>query len=906
MNKARAIPFIVMFLLAGPIGAIAQVTLRGAVTDSVTHERLVGANVYLPGTAFGGVTDREGNFSITHVPSGVHTVRASYIGYRSSDVSVDLQGPEVTINFRLAADVIQGAEVIVTAQMRGQVAAVNQQITSNTIVSVISEEKIKELPDANAAEAIGRLPGVSLIRSGGEASKVILRGMSDKFTSFTIDGVRIPSTDADARGVDLSMFSQGTLAGVELFKALTPDMDGDAIAGSINMVTRKAPSERTVRLDAKGAYDRLNNYYGQYEFNGKYGERFFNDVLGVQVTGNLERRDRSNEQYNMSFDDRATQLNGSGWEYKDFELNYTNEIRKRGGAALLLDINTPDGGTIRVNNLFDRTDRSFIVYSRNYPVHDDVFYTARDRDQQLNTFNSSVRGDNMLFDLNVSWGLSFAESKTDNPFDYQMYFREPSSADSTNPSGMRSPPGSTYHGPPELFIPYAYNNFAATSLDTAFFNTEKNSDREKTAYLNVGKQYSFGDMLTGELKGGGKYRYTTRSKVSGQSMAPYYLNGYQDYVRNPDGTITKKNFAGTRFANLQMDGRIVLFTNFLGADPSTRDLYGKYSLNPLINRDALRDWYELNKNGVSISGTPEYYANPEVSADYYDVIERVSAGYIMNTLNYGSGVTLVLGARVEKESNDYTAKYLNTPLSGFPVTGSVLDTTSHHTESTVLPNAQLTVRPADFMSVRLAAYRAIARPDFSSRLDKLVARRTNPRDPLVVGNIRLKNAKAWNFELSTSLYGTDIGLFSVSAFYRKIDDMFHTVSGIPGVYQPGNPSSVLDTLGITWRPSIPPGDPITLTYSVNSAYPTKVWGFELEHQADLRFLPGLLSNIVLSYNLSFVRSETFVLGYVTDTSYVYVGGLPFPVFSTRLVEKKQKLEGQPDFFVNVALGYDLK
>ena len=215
-------------------------------------------------------------------------------------------GTETVIDVRLMPDVIEGQEVLITAQVRGQVAAINQQITSNTIVNVISEEKIKELPDANAAEAIGRLPGVSIIRSGGEANKVILRGMSDKFTTFTIDGVRIPPTDADSRGVDLSTFSQGTLAGVELFKALTPDKDGDAIAGSINLVTRKAPSARTIRLDAKGAYNKLDDDFGQYDFNGRYGERFFDDILGVQVTGNVERRNRSNEQFSLDIENQAS------------------------------------------------------------------------------------------------------------------------------------------------------------------------------------------------------------------------------------------------------------------------------------------------------------------------------------------------------------------------------------------------------------------------------------------------------------------------------------------------------------------------------------------------------------------------------------------------------------------------
>jgi outer membrane receptor protein involved in Fe transport len=211
------------------------------------------------------------------------------------------------------------------------------------------------------------------------------------------------------------------------------------------------------------------------------------------------------------------------------------------------------------------------------------------------------------------------------------------------------------------------------------------------------------------------------------------------------------------------------------------------------------------------------------------------------------------------------------------------------------------------MTMRFAAYRAIARPDYNTRFEKMVARVTSPRTILVIGNPGLKNAKAWNYEANASFFGNEIGLITVSAYYRQIDDMFHTVSGIIGDYKPGDPGSVLDTLGITWRPDVATGAPITLTYPVNSSKPTKVWGFEIEHQANLGFLPGLLSNIVLSYNLSIVRSETWVLGYKVDTTYAIIPPIPFPLpqYTSRLIESKQKLEGQPEMFGNVALGYDL-
>jgi len=232
-------------------------------------------------------------------------------------VTVSVRGGQtLELAIQMAAEVIEGKVITITAQALGQAAAINQQLSSNTIVNVISEQKIQELPDANAAEAMGRLPGVSVQRSGGEANKIVLRGLSDKFSTFTVDGVRIAGTEADSRGLDLSTISQGSLAGIELFKALTPDKDADAIAGSINLVTKKAPSERLIRLDSKGAYGRMDKTTNQYDFSFRYGERFFEDALGVQVNANIEQRNRSKENMSVSYAQNVP-LNGvpnSDWK----------------------------------------------------------------------------------------------------------------------------------------------------------------------------------------------------------------------------------------------------------------------------------------------------------------------------------------------------------------------------------------------------------------------------------------------------------------------------------------------------------------------------------------------------------------------------------------------------------------
>ena len=193
MKAISTSKIVAAFLIILSVQIYGQGTLRGTVTDSLSGDGLIGANVFLEGTALGSATDIEGDYVVTRIPPKEYTVRISYIGYKTKEIDLNIAGGVTTeLNIQLIPDVIEGEEVVISAQASGQVAAINQQRTSNTIINVVSEEKIKELPDANAAEAIGRLPGVSVLRSGGEANKVILRGLEDKFTNITIDGIKIP------------------------------------------------------------------------------------------------------------------------------------------------------------------------------------------------------------------------------------------------------------------------------------------------------------------------------------------------------------------------------------------------------------------------------------------------------------------------------------------------------------------------------------------------------------------------------------------------------------------------------------------------------------------------------------------------------------------------------------------
>jgi TonB-dependent receptor len=914
MKLISVIKIALLFVFVTTSQIISQGLLKGVVTDSLTNNELIGANVFIVGTSLGSATNIDGKYTINAISPGKYIVKVSYIGYKAKETEVEIKNSVSTeLNIQLVLDVLVGEEVVVTGQMMGQISAINQQLSSNTIINVVSEEKIQELPDQNAAETIGRLPGVSVTRSGGEANKVILRGLSDKYVSVTIDGVRIPSTDALARGIDLSTISQNSLAGIELYKALTADKDADAIAGSINLVTKKAPTKRQLKSILKGGYNGLMQSAKQYDFSLKYGERFFDDLFGVQLDGSIESKIRSTEISDIDYD--GTLNDDTDYFINNFNLRFTDEKRKRNGLNLILDYELPDEGNIMLNSNYNSTSRDYITFERDYPngggetqYLGGVTYSYRDREQELETFSSSLTGNNNLLGIHLNWGLSLAQSTSDFPYDYQLDFSESPDA---GVSGMRTIPDHTkIKEHPEQLIPYAYNNFTAATLAGAYYTTQENLEKNLTAYLNLSHNYTLGELFAGELKLGGKYTSKSRDNTQTQNFSAYYLGGWQPYERLPDGTLRAKDLSGSlfdAFYQRYLSNPLYInapFIEFLDDKPKSRTLFDLYDLNPLINRDKLRQWYELNQYGVSQTGqTNEYNDDPTYAAYYYDITEAVASTFITNTLKIGQSVTFIAGVRVESEDNDYKNKYSYTVAGGFPyITLPISDTSSTYSETVVLPNFHLNIKATDFLNIRLAGYRALARPDFNMRLNTYFAWRpaaVGGNRQLITGNTELKTAKAWNFEINTTFYGNEIGLFSISAFYKEITDMYHMLNQMNTT---GN--VIFDELGLETR-SLHGSSVYQLTVPYNSTEPTKVWGFELEHQINFTFLPGLLQNIVLSYNASIVRSETQLIGSTTDTTYTIIGGIPFPEYKERATKYKQPLENQPEFFGNISLGYDI-
>ncbi len=138
---------------------------------------------------------------------------------------------------------------------------------------MVSAARIQELPDANAAESLGRLPGISVVRSGGEADEVVIRGMAPKYNRVLINGVELTSSDPNNQSVNLSMISSNMLAGMEVKKTVTADMDANVIGGVVNLELREAkvevPGVPQYSFLVQGGYNALSNAYNKLN-NYKY------------------------------------------------------------------------------------------------------------------------------------------------------------------------------------------------------------------------------------------------------------------------------------------------------------------------------------------------------------------------------------------------------------------------------------------------------------------------------------------------------------------------------------------------------------------------------------------------------------------------------------------------------------
>jgi len=244
--------FIASLLLLNLTFSLAQtLSLKGRVLDSNGFP-LPGATLEAKPSGKFGVTDFNGFFTILGI-DGDQTLQISYLGFETLEETVSLtKGETTTRNFTLRPSTNELEEVVISVFQNGIIKGLNKQKSDLNVTNVISADQIGKYPDDNVGDVLKRVTGISMQGDQGEARNIVMRGLGPGLNSVTLNGERIPSAEGDNRNIQLDLIPSAMIQTIEVNKTLTPDMEADAIGGSINLITRSNPSDFRANITAAG------------------------------------------------------------------------------------------------------------------------------------------------------------------------------------------------------------------------------------------------------------------------------------------------------------------------------------------------------------------------------------------------------------------------------------------------------------------------------------------------------------------------------------------------------------------------------------------------------------------------------------------------------------------------------
>ena len=863
-------------------------TIKGRVTDE-DGLPMAGATIVVDQTSIGTITDGNGNYQLLGVPTGKRSVKVSFVGYATEIREILIVANEIfVLNVQLNVSSVELSGIVAYGQAKGQMAAINQQLNAKGIINVISAEKLKELPDVNIAEAVGRLPGLMVERNRGEGQKVIIRGLEPKYNTITIGGNMAPSTSPDDRSTDLNMISPEILGGVEVTKANTADKDADGLGGTVNLTIREAPSGMKLTTNVSAGYSGHSKSVSNYKANLYTSNRFFNDKLGVMLTGNIESAERNSDVMAVNYSVTGTPNYEQGQTYIkpwiNREVLQANiENRMRAGGSLSLDWKINPSSTIKSTNFVGYLNRHIYDRSKEYDLGNN--YLNIDQTQETVTqllFSNSIEGIHYLFGTVIDWGVSRSQSDNSKPYSHTVSFRK---LDAFNGYAQ----GSSFDiEPPELVpqpqnvkdIPeqYYFQNGGSRPYEAA--------EIESGAFLNWQIPFKISDKISGYIKAGSKYRVKDRSRenfryhVRLDGTGSYaFRDAYPDYLITTEGNV----------------GQISLM-NFLDKDyKSVEFLNGNYQylkVDNVLDRNLIAELYD--------DFLKDYYDSiPSAAKDNYETHEAIFANYLMMEIELGDYVTFIPGIRHENTDIKYQAYIAEEfPASeSTPIDVPFSDTTATNSYGHFLPQIHLKIKPVDWLDVRLAYTNTLSRPDYNQLAPKKIINIQN--ETVNLGYTELKPALSKNYDLIITFYKQKYGLLTLGAFYKNIENFLWNKQALVLAGTGTDP----DVLGI---PRSTLG--FTVTYPANNPNKSEIKGFEFDLQSNMDFLP--VKGFVLNLNFTLMESNTkypeVLVIRALNPDYGTVPGAPRIIFINRDTAYVDRLISQPSYLANVGLGYDNK
>ncbi len=869
-----------MWVTVSPKVALAQQAgvLSGVVSEGLTKDPLIGATVRLQNTSYGAVTDLRGRYRLASVPAGTYTVTFAYIGYKSETRTVTIvDGQTVELNVALDVVAVTTEEIVVMGQLQGQSRALNNQAASNKIVNIVDAERIGEFPDQNAAEAVARIPGVALRRDGGEGQKLIIRGLDPNLSSATINGERIPATAGGVdgnrlqdvgRSASLSFIPPDMIKTIEVFKALTPDQDADAIGGTVNFITRNAKEGLQFNANGRWGYHFLDRDPTMYQFNAFGSNRFLDGKLGAVFTASYQRANRSAESYDAGYIQTVDSL-----PLNDLRIADRVEYRSRLGLSGAIDVDLGGGSELVFRGNYGSTNRDAIERRTRYfttvagnssrALNRDI----RDRRITTDLINLSVSGKHIFGAPELDYQFSFSRSGSDQPTSTSVAFQLSNAlAPQIRTAGnigiadvQQFAYDTTRFGSARA---NGANGFLYTFpvLSGNVFQTFNSADRDFAGRANFKLPLTLSNNATGYIKLGGMFRTKVRDS---------FVNEISLSAPRTDSLARAFGLVGPT--------ENVRFSTFIDSSFADSDfLNGRFFLDRSFNLSRVNDFF-LNQVPRSLYNTIEVR-----DVLNYVARENVGGGYMMGEFNIGDNLMVLGGLRYEFTAVDAQGVYGIISQVNSQRFGSRVDSTVQTNYGALFPMFHLRYRFQPQTELRLAVTRTLSRPNYYDVVpyeEVLFGESTIRR-----GNPNLQPTLSWNFDAMFSQYLGNIGILSFGAFHKRIDNYIYQVS----------------TIELRFNED---GDevPFIIRTPTNASF-SRIWGIEVDIQLPLDFLPGFLKNLRLYANYSFLNTETVVPQFLIIRE--LDGRVTDRVREVQQSERRIQLPGQTNNVLNVALGYE--
>lgn len=822
------------------VNVVKQGTIRGRIIDA-SKQTLPGASIYIENLRTGVTSDVNGYYTFSNLNPGTYTIKISYVGYSPVEMKITIPAGRTLEKDVVLNEGLELQEIVVGGAFQGQRRAINSQKNSLGITNVVSADQVGKFPDSNIGDALKRISGINVQYDQGEARFGQVRGTSADLSSVTINGNRIPSAEGDTRNVQLDLIPADMIQTIEVNKVVTPDMDGDAIGGSINLVTKNSPYKRTITATAGSGYNWISEK-AQLNLGFTYGDRFFNDKLGIMLSASYQNAPSGSDDVEFVWDtDSKGTICLTDYQVRQY---YVTRERQSYSAAFDWDINANHKLFFKgiFNNRNDWENRyRLTLKDLNKDVNKKKEGAVADnkasvrlqtkagspnnrnaRLERQRTMDFTLGGEHLFGKLSMDWNASYARASEERPNERYLGYELKKQNFDIDLSDIRRP--------------YASAQVGSTLILNNDFSLQELTEQQE-------------DIVEKDLK------FSMNFKL------PLVKGFYSNQLRFGAKVVDKSKDKDLEFYDYEpVDEKAFNSNSFSNTSEQNRNGYmpgEKYKAGTFISKEYVGG---LDLNNSSLFNKTE---NPEELAGKYKARETVTAGYLRFDQNFGKKLSAMVGLRLENTHLKYNGRKLTLNDDGDPesltVTPDVKDSYLN-----ILPSVLLKYNVNEDFKIRGSFTETLSRPKYSALIPNVNI--NNKDNELTLGNPELKPTTSFNFDLSAEYYFKSVGLVSIGIYYKDINDFIVTQT-VRGYEYEGN----------SYDKFMQP----------RNAGDANLLGVEVGYQRDFGFIAPALKCV------GFYGTYTYTHSKVNNFN-----------FTGRENEKDLKLPGSPEHTANASLYFE--